>query len=123
LIELLDEAGQTHYYDGCVVVELKDHRHSVNGYAHTSRKVLLAPSMESLVYDIDVLGKSVDGGMGGDFIRIGHDLILSLQGVLPRALMTSLHLSSVYCMLQLFPFVWIPALLYSLLSTTNILML
>lgn len=63
LIELLDEAGQGHYYDGCVIVELKDLRHSSNGHAHTTRKVLLTPSMESLVYDIDMLGKSLDGGM------------------------------------------------------------
>jgi hypothetical protein len=79
LIELLDEAGQTHYYDGCVVVELKDHRHTANGNAHTTRKVLLAPSMESLVYDIDVLGKSLDGG---SIAKSPDDLIALEQRIL-----------------------------------------
>ncbi len=54
LVDLLDES-QCYYYDGCLLVELRDYRGKTANAEPTIRRVLLQPDTESMIHDIQQL--------------------------------------------------------------------
>ncbi|XP_064634340.1 transcription factor SPT20 homolog isoform X1 [Lineus longissimus] len=78
LVDLLEKAQANLFYNGCVIVEVRDYRRSTNG-SFDSKHVLLKPTSESLLCDINSITRDGYRWTQEDKFTLESQLILATE--------------------------------------------
>eukprot|EP01091_Cochliopodium_minus_P003363 TRINITY_DN1322_c1_g1_i1.p1 TRINITY_DN1322_c1_g1~~TRINITY_DN1322_c1_g1_i1.p1 ORF type:complete len:621 (+),score=193.36 TRINITY_DN1322_c1_g1_i1:272-1864(+) len=76
-LDIIRENGSIHYYEGCILVELRDFRDKSSSGQPVVKKVLLRPTYETVVHDITLFCNSRDKFSEGDRLQLESSLVLN----------------------------------------------
>ncbi|XP_055958940.1 transcription factor SPT20 homolog isoform X1 [Patella vulgata] len=78
LVDLLEKAHINVFYSGCVVIEVRDYRRSTSG-SHDSQYVLLRPTSQSLLCDINTIISENSTLTHEDHFALESELLLATE--------------------------------------------
>ncbi|XP_046852925.1 transcription factor SPT20 homolog isoform X2 [Xenia sp. Carnegie-2017] len=81
LVDLLEKSKVNIFYDGCVIVEVRDYRCCVNPGSYDTSYVLLRPTCQTLLADVNALTQNGDWTYE-DKLKLEADLLLKTQSPL-----------------------------------------
>lgn len=98
LIDLLEKSQANIFYSGCVIVEVRDYRHSPTGNSYDSNYVLLRPTYQTLVCDINAMTRESPNWTEEGKLVLESQLLLATEG--PLCLDPSIEVAQVANQLQ-----------------------
>ncbi|XP_078369298.1 uncharacterized protein LOC144653225 [Oculina patagonica] len=98
LVDLLEKSQANIFYSGCVIVEVRDYRHSPTGNTYDSNYVLLRPTYQTLVCDINAMTRESPHWTEESKLVLESQLLLATEG--PLCLDPSIEVAQVANQLQ-----------------------
>ncbi|XP_033631885.1 transcription factor SPT20 homolog isoform X1 [Asterias rubens] len=79
LVDLLEKSQSNIFYNGCVITEVRDYRQSGNGHNYTTRYVLLRPTAQTLLCDINSISNDGNRFTNDEKLHLESQLLLATQ--------------------------------------------
>lgn len=98
LVDLLEKSQANIFYSGCVIVEVRDYRHCPAAGSYDSNYVLLRPTYQTLVCDINAMTRESPQWTEESKLMLESKLLLATEG--PLCLDPSIEVAQVANQLQ-----------------------